>query len=487
MKALFTPLTIGFVFASAGITYGIDSKTAPRPVPLTRPEMKQYLEDMKARKPRIPLPELTEEDKEKLGERGMGYEGRLRYHYMPAGEARSTGGTPNTAGRPPGGGGGSGGGFGGGRDSDPNMTLDYKFKVQLFWIVSRTNNCQYCLGHQESKLLGAGMTEDEIAALDSDWKSFTPAEQDAFVFARKFTYEPNALGDADIDQLRKNYTDLQILEMILSMAGNNSINRWKEGTGVPQSQNGGGFGRRTEGGQAAAAQPAARSEHPQSYLTPTADRFQKAVTNVAPVIFDTKTGDPTRMTINRRPALESRDQVEQGLAAAAKRTPRLPLIDEAKSRELVAEDWQQKSLPQWVRLLANFPVSAKGRISSIRSAEERGDLSPLLKAQVSWIIARQDRAWYATGLAKQRLKDLGQSEDQIYQLDGNWKRFTPREQSLFTVARQLSATPVVLTDDEVDDAVKQAGPRDVVQLISYVTNCASFDRITESAGLSLQN
>lgn len=492
MKAFFTPLAFASVFASASIAYSIDSKSAPRPVPLTRPEMKQYLEDMKSRKPRIPLPELTDEDKEKLGERGLGYEGRLRYHYMPSGEARGTNGGANTTGRPTGagagGGGGAGFGFagGGGRDSDPNMTLDNKFKVQLFWIVSRTNNCQYCLGHQESKLLGAGMTEDEIAALDSDWKSFTPAEQDAFAFARKFTFEPNKLCDADIDQLRKNYTDLQILEMILSMAGNNSINRWKEGTGVPQSQNGGGFGRRTEGGQPAAAQPGARSEH-QSYLTPTADRFQKVVTNVAPLILDTKTGQPTRMTINQRPALESRDQVEQGLAAAAKRTPRLPLVDEAKSRELVAEDWQQKPLPQWVRLFANFPSSAKGRIATLRSAEERGDLTPLLKAQVSWIIARQDRAWYATGLAKQRLKSLGQSDDQIYQLDGDWKQFTPREQAMFTVARQLAATPVVLTDDEVDEAVKQAGPRDVVQLISYITNCASFDRVTESAGLSLEN
>lgn len=498
MKALSTPIAIGFILASAGIAHSIDSKSAPRPVPLTRPEMKEFLEDMKARKARIPLPELTDEDKAKLGERGGGYEGRLRYHYMPAGEARSTNGAPNTAGRPAGTGGGGGGGVGaggfgfagggGGRDSDPNMSLDYKFKVQLFWIVSRTNNCQYCLGHQESKLLGAGMTEDEIAALDSDWKLFTPAEQDAFAFARKFTFEPNKLCDADIDQLRKNYTDLQILEMIFSMAGNNSINRWKEGTGVPQSQNGGGFGRRTEGGQPAGAPApaAARAEH-QSYLTPTADRFQKVVTNVAPLILDTKTGQPTRMTINQRPALESREQVEQGLAAAAKRTPRLPLVDEAKSRELVAEDWQQKPLPQWVRLFANFPSSAKGRIASLRSAEERGDLSPLLKAQVSWIIARQDRAWYATGLAKERLKNLGQSDDQIYQLDGDWKQFTPREQALFTVARQLASTPVVLTDDEVDEAVKQAGPRDVVQLISYITNCASFDRVTESAGLSLEN
>ena len=60
------------------------------------------------------------------------------------------------------------------------MTLDNKFKVQLFWIVSRANNCQYCLGHQEAKLLGAGMKEDEIAALDGDWSQFTPAEQAAY-------------------------------------------------------------------------------------------------------------------------------------------------------------------------------------------------------------------------------------------------------------------------------------------------------------------
>src|SRR5450755_837230 len=91
-------------------------EAAPRPVPLTRPEVKQYLEDMKSRKPRIPLPELTDQEKADLGERGSGYEARLR-SYMPAGEART------------------GAGFS--RDPDPNMTLDYPFKTELFWIVSR--------------------------------------------------------------------------------------------------------------------------------------------------------------------------------------------------------------------------------------------------------------------------------------------------------------------------------------------------------------
>src|SRR5688572_869583 len=175
-----------------GAVQAADSISSPRPTPLTRPEMKQYLEDMKQRTPRVPLPEMTAEEKQRYGEdASRGYESRLRSLYLPGGNERfsfsggssgsRTGGTrpdgaKSDASRPA----GTSRGFG--RENEPGMTLDYRFKVSLFWIVSRTNNCQYCLGHQESKLLSAGMTEDEIAALDVDWKQFTPAEQAAFAF-----------------------------------------------------------------------------------------------------------------------------------------------------------------------------------------------------------------------------------------------------------------------------------------------------------------
>src|SRR5947207_1573910 len=81
-------IAIGSVLFSAGLLRGGEPATQPRPLPLTRPEMKQLLEDMKTRKPRIPLPELTDAEKEKLGERGGGYEGRVRALYMPKGESR---------------------------------------------------------------------------------------------------------------------------------------------------------------------------------------------------------------------------------------------------------------------------------------------------------------------------------------------------------------------------------------------------------------
>jgi len=266
--------------------------------------------------------------------------------------------------------------------------------------------------------------------------------------------------------------------MLLSVAGNNAINRWKEGVGVPQSQEGRSFQERAQ-----KAPTAETAQYFKTFLTPTPDKYKDAVSKVAPVRVDETTGLPTRQTVCRRPVLESREEVEKALVACRARTPRLPLVDDATARALLPEDWPAGPLPQWVRLLANFPRDGKSRILAQRTAEEKGELSPLLKAQVSWIIARQDRAWYALAEAKQRLRNLRVSDEQITKLDGDWSGFSPAERALFRVARDLAATPMVLTDDDVAAAVKLAGPRHVVQLVNYITVRASFDRITEAAGL----
>jgi len=476
-----TALAIGLTLLTIGRARADD----PRAVPLTRPEMKQFLEDMKARKPRIPLPDLTDEEKAKLGDREANYENRLRVLYLPEGWGFGGPGGGNRSTTAAGKSAAPSGNLG--RNLDANMSLDYAFKTELFWIVSRTNNCQYCLGHQETKLLAAGLNEDTIAALDGDWSEFTPAQRSAFAFARKLTYEPDRLTDADINTLRKDYTDLQILEMILSVAGNNAINRWKEGAGIPQSKDGGNFNRRMNAGVAVAPTPLPADAAHQTYLTPTAEKFRATISRVAPVVNDPSTGEPTRRTVFRRGPIESRDEVEKALEAARKRTPRLPLLDEAHARAVVSEILPEGPLPQWVRLVTSFPKEGLNRVTTIKSAEEKGDIKPLLKAQVSWIIARQDRAWYALGLAKRRLKELGQTEDQIARLDGDWSSFEPGDRAMFTLARKLAASPVVLTDADVTEAVQQTSPRDVTQMISYVTTRASFDRITEAAGLALED
>ncbi len=459
-----------------------------RPIPLTRDEMKRMLEDLKSRSIRIPLPELTDTDREALGERADSYEARLRYHYLPAGEGSVFGG------RPPGGGGAAGGvprpprsdapgaatparDFT--RNGDENMTLSYSFKTMLFWIVARTNNCQYCLGHQEQKLSAAGMTEEQIAALDFDWKRFTPAEQAAFAYARKITYSPHELCDTDIDALRQHYTDAQILEMTMSTAGNNSINRWKEGAGIPQSQSGASFFRRAEN------LPKDRPVPNESFLTPTPAEFTKSLSQVVPVSLDAA-GVPSQIAISTRPALETRAEVEAALQAARTRKSRLPLQTEEDVRKVWSADIPAGPAPNWMRLLALFPNEGRGRLNSLQAiTTERGDLSLVVKAQVSWIIARQDRAWYAAGGAQAQLRKLGQTDEQVFALDGDWHGFTAEERALFRFARDLAMSPIALTDADVAEALELAGPRKVVQLVNFTTSRAYFDRVTEAAGLPL--
>ena len=156
-------LLLLFQFLGAAVVADEPDQTA-RPIPATRPEMKQLLEDMKSRKVRLPLPELTAAEKEQLGERADDYESRLRYHYLIANEGSAFGSRPQTAASSSAPAAAATRDFR--RNADENMSLSYEFKTELFWIVSRTNNCQYCLGHQEQKLSAAGLSEDRIAALD---------------------------------------------------------------------------------------------------------------------------------------------------------------------------------------------------------------------------------------------------------------------------------------------------------------------------------
>ena len=467
-----------FSLAAMGFSasFGDTPVKTPRPIPATRTEMKELLEDMKKRPYRIPLPELTEKEKQELGERSTNYEARLRFNYIPVAEGTVFGaGRPRTA--TPAGAPGSAiaprQDFT--RNADENMTLTYQFKTMLFWIVARTNNCQYCLGHQEWKLSATGMSDDAIAALDADWSSYSEAEQAAFAYARLLTYEPHRISDAEIAKVAKHYTPLQIVEMTMSMGGNNAINRWKEGIGIPQSSGNTFAGR---GGATAAV------EHSDTFLTPTSTRFKDARSIVAPLeIFN---GKPSGQGITNRPQLETRDEVLVMLEKIAKRTPRLPLVDEAVAAAWLRDNGQDIPVTAWARLIANFPNEGRGRLPSLASREKQtGDLTELQKAQLNWIIARQDRAWYAIGQAYKTLKSLGQTEDQIFALDGEWKELSAVDQALFRFAKNLAASPIASSDEDAAAALQQTSPGTVVQTVNHVASCAYFNRVTEAAGLAI--
>ena len=446
-----TMVSLLFALAAAD-----EPSSQPKPVPVTRPNMKQALEDLKKRQPRLPLPPLTDEEKAKNGDRSPVNNGRMRALYLPP-ELR-------------------GGDFP--RDPDPALTLDPAFKTRLFWIVSRANNCEYCLGHQELKLSAAGMTDDQLAALDADWDAFPPEERAAFAFTRRLTYEPHTLDDAAIDALRKHYKDLQILEIIFTVANNNATNRWTDSLGIPEDADGSFFARNA---------PKAAPRDYSTFLTPTSDAYKDKQTRVAPVP-ELKAGQQFAPPCAApRPPLESREKAEAALAECRKRTPRLPLAEEDAARAALPADWPKGPLPQWVCLLANFPKAGTARAASLRAAEEKGELPAKLKAQAAWIAARQDRAWYAAGCAKRRLMALGVSEDGVYALDGDGADFTEAQRAAFAFVRKLTATPYLIADADVAGLRKHYSDKQVAELVLHVGNAAFFDRVTEAAGLRLED
>ncbi len=460
---------------------------APRPTPLTRPEMKRMLEDMKQRTPRFPLPELTaeEQEKAKTDQRTFGYEGRVRSVYIPNSDASGylpfsgsstqsisggRNGVPDRTGRVP-------------PTPDPALSLTYLFKTQLFWIASRANNCQYCLGHQESKLLAAGMIEDQLAALDTNWEAFEEKERVAFSLARRLTLEPHRLTDEDIERCRPHYTDLQILEMISSVAGNNAINRWKEGIGVPQSSNGGNFGGRSAGG---ATSENKSEEH--SYLTETSPQFAKVESKVA-YVANRKVSEVQAATEMDRSAIASWSELRTMLKQAQNRKSRLPLVSVEEAKK--AFEWTEGPTPgHWECLMAHFPIAGKRVVVGFKSAENGDELSPIIRGQLKWVVARQDQALYALAEAERQLMEAGYNLEDIENLDrlffgkgGDQGKLTPKEHSLMILAKNLAASPVILTDRQVEAAIRDAGPRAVAQSVHYTAFLASFTRITEAAGL----
>jgi alkylhydroperoxidase family enzyme len=419
----------------------------PAPVAATRPELKEQLERSKQSHPRLPLAPPTEEElaaaKARAGRgpmTGIINNGRMRKLYLP----------PEVL----------GGGFL--REPDPAMTLNNPFKTMFFWIVSRANNCTYCQGHQEVKLAGDGVKEETIASLDGDWTEFSPAERAAFAFTVKLTSEPNRIADADIDHLRRHYTDLQILEIITAVGGFNAMNRWTGSLAIPQ-------------------------EGHRVFLTPTPEKYQAVRSRVAPL----PAGDSSSAPLCARPAdrgpLETRGQVAAALDSCHKRSPRLPLAPEESARRVVPAEWSGSSpLPEWVRLLANFPKGGKVWVAQTYYSQTKGHLSPRLKAEIAYVAARHDRAWYALGHALQRLKELGLSDEAIDALAHPGQSITQPERAVLALARKLTVDPALITDADIEGLRKHYPDPEVAEIVYHVTQAAFFDRLTEAAGLRLE-
>jgi alkylhydroperoxidase family enzyme len=438
MKRSFVISAIALLAAAAALRAENEPSATPKVIPATRPEIKKALEALKERTPRLPL---TPSD----GTGGVN-NGRMRSQYIPAAWGSGGRSAPRQTAQ-------AGGDARPRQGNNGASMFDSVFTTSMFWVVSRGNNCHYCLGHQELKLKNDGVEDDKIAALDSDWSGFDPRLQSALAYTRKLTLEPQLVGDADIAALKKQFTDPEIIALTLTIGRFNSTNRWTDGTGIPQDK--------------------AFTNRDANLLTPTSDKFRVTTSIVSP------------NTRAARPPLPTAAEFAAGISAAHARQVRVALPSEADARQALAEVIGERAPLMWERVFA-----VGGNTSQVRSWNTimtDDNLPPRLKAELALVCAVNNRAWYAAAHARQRLIELGASPAELTSLLAGDARGPAGPVAAHALAAKSTANPHLISDADIANVRKHYSDAETAMILHVVCQANMFDRVTEALGLPLED
>lgn len=103
-------------------------------------------------------------------------------------------------------------------------------KRLIGFIASLTAGCQYCQAHTALAANRYGASDARLAALWNYERSalFTPAEKAAFGFAQAAASVPNAVDETIGAELKKHWTDDEIVEILGVVALFGYLNRWND-------------------------------------------------------------------------------------------------------------------------------------------------------------------------------------------------------------------------------------------------------------------
>ncbi len=106
-------------------------------------------------------------------------------------------------------------------------SLDRKLWEMVYLRVSFLNGCDYCVQHHvvSSKKVGLG-AEDWRSLRAGDLARFSEVELLALRYAERLTRTPSEITDGDVGELRRYFSDQQILDLHLLVGLANLTNRF---------------------------------------------------------------------------------------------------------------------------------------------------------------------------------------------------------------------------------------------------------------------
>jgi len=105
-------------------------------------------------------------------------------------------------------------------------SLDRKLYEAVYLRVSLINGCHYCTQHHIQGAKRAGLTAEQMKALkEGNYSGFGAAEHVALRYAEKLTHTPGGATDVDFTELKKQFSDEQILDLHMLIGLVNLTNR----------------------------------------------------------------------------------------------------------------------------------------------------------------------------------------------------------------------------------------------------------------------
>jgi uncharacterized peroxidase-related enzyme len=112
-------------------------------------------------------------------------------------------------------------------------SLDRKLYEMIYLHVSFINGCHYCQQHHAASSKRVGLSAEDWRALkDGNYARYTDKEQAALAYTEKLTRTPHEIADADVEKLKKHFSDAEIVDLHLLVGLVNLTNRFTDPLGL---------------------------------------------------------------------------------------------------------------------------------------------------------------------------------------------------------------------------------------------------------------
>ena len=112
----------------------------------------------------------------------------------------------------------------------PEREVSRELKQLVFTVASLASGCRHCQSHGAYHLHLIGVQDEKIQALWSFETSdlFDDAERAALRLAMAAGVTPNAVEPENFDDMRKHFSNIQIIEILAVIATGGYLNRWND-------------------------------------------------------------------------------------------------------------------------------------------------------------------------------------------------------------------------------------------------------------------